>query len=149
MLRRFILTMLVVSSTTALAGTYELSRLRVARTEVQLAADAAALAGASIFAINPDDNQAARAEAKQFAALNLVRGEPASLAPEDIVTVPAEGLIRVTVRASSNSRNVFRRLVWLLLGVRESSITASAAAVARASVPDRPEITPRLLRLIE
>jgi hypothetical protein len=141
--------MLIVGSTVALAGTYEMSRLRVARTEAQLAADAAALAGASIFAINPEDHQTASTEAIRFAALNLVRGEPASLAPEDIVTVPAEGLIRVTVRASTGSGNVFQRLLWLLIGVRASSVEVSAAAEARPPAPGRGHLPAKRLRLIE
>lgn len=149
MLRRFILTALVVGSTVALAGTYELSRLRVARTEVQLAADAAALAGASIFAFNPDDHNVARTEAVLYAGLNLVRGEPARLVPEDIEVIPGEGIIRVTVRASPGPANSFQRMLWLLLGVRGSTVTASAAAEAMAIVPGRRDVLPKTLKLIE
>ena len=74
-MRRFILAVLVIASTAGVAFTYEISLLQVARTEAQLAADAAALAGASIFAFNPGAQDAARFEAMRYAELNVVRGE--------------------------------------------------------------------------
>ena len=118
MVRRFILSVLVIASMAGLAATYEISSLRVARTEAQLAADAAALAGASIFAFDPGAQDAARAEAMQFAALNVVRGVGASLAVEDIELIPDEGLVRVTVHATLRPANGGQRLLWLLIGVR-------------------------------
>lgn len=148
-MRRLILSVLVIASMAALAATYETASLRVARTEVQLAADAAALAGASIFAMDPEAYSAARAEAVRFAELNVVRGSKASLPPEDIEVDAEESIIRVTVHASLRPSNVAQHALWLLIGVRRSTVTASAAAVARAYDPQKPERLPLVLRLVE
>ena len=149
MVRRFILSVLVIASMAGLAATYEISSLRVARTEAQLAADAAALAGASIFAFDPGAQDAAREEAMRYAELNVVRGVRASLASEDIEVIAEESIIRVTVNASLRPANGAQRLLWLLIGIRGSTIMASAAATARAYDPLNPERLPKVLRLIE
>lgn len=148
-MRRLILPVVMIASVTALAATYENISLQLARTELQLAADGAALAGAAIFAVDPNAQAAARAEAKAYAELNVVRGERVNLAPENIEVIAEEGIIRLTVHATVRPANVLQRVLWLLIGVRESTIEASAAAEARAPDPNRRDRPAKGLKLIE
>lgn len=146
---RIVFSVFVIGSLAGVATFYENSAMQAALYEVQSAADGAALAGAGIFAIDPNAVDAASVEARNYAALNFVRGERVELAPEDIEAIPDEGIVRVTVRVSMHPANLAQRVLWLAIGVRGSTITASAAAEARAPDPSRPDRAPKRLKLIE
>jgi Flp pilus assembly protein TadG len=114
----------------------EVGMMMVARTNLQSAADSAALAGASVLAKGKTETMVM---AKQYAAYHHYMGEPVQLADEDIqvgfwdpaaviFTEDVNGnAVRVITRIN-NSRLVF----GALLGTSEFSAAASSVAVAPA-----------------
>jgi len=112
----------------------DVAKLMATRTQLQNAADAAALAGASALDMTtgkvfPDT---ARMRAQAVAALNkaFVDGPTAiSLASAD-VTFPATNQVKVTVRRDANSGGSMITHVAQVIGVK--SLDMSATAVAKA-----------------
>ena len=110
-----------------------------ARFEVQAAADAAALAGAAQLLTTGGDKSSAMAEAQAVAHGNSVNGRPAELPDGDIAINVPEGIVKVRTHG--------RALPFSLPFLR-FEVTAEAAAEARGYSEDRPEVPPRMLRLI-
>lgn len=71
--------MFVVLLVTILCVVVEIAHLYLARTELENALEAAALAGADYWAKNPGDTGDARTRAQQYAAANTVDGQPVVL----------------------------------------------------------------------
>lgn len=113
----------------------DMGMLYTARTESQRVADGAALAGASQFIENPghpDLVGLVRAEAKEYAALNSVRGEPVVLQDTDIDVWPDDDSVRVTVRHVEGGVNgaiatYFGRILGFDTGEVITNATAWAA----------------------
>jgi hypothetical protein len=140
---RIVLAVALFALVSALAVTVEVATFAVARTEAQRAADAGALAGAAFLIFQPDDEFGARAEAQTFARLNTVRGRTPEVRPEDVVVNLDLGLVSVRVHATVHGLPTL--LSWIL-GVDAVSVSAEAAAEARAPREGRP---PKILKLVE
>lgn len=111
----------------------DVAKLATTRTQLQNAADAAALAGAT--AIDPDDGSlrpdSAIARAQHIASLNraFVNGpEPVNLQPEDI-SFPSPSEIRVIVRRDPGAGTAMVTHVARILGI--DGLDARAGASAR------------------
>ncbi len=101
-----------------------------ARNESQNVADGSALAGAGILIISPGNEDAARAEAKKFAAMNYVRGQPVTLQDEDIEIFLDEEKVRVWVRHTSDRGNPIGTFFAKVVGIETVDIVTMAAARA-------------------
>lgn len=107
----------------------DLGMLYTARTESQRVADGAALAGAAILFNQPTNEAGARQEAKTYAAMNNVRGEPVSLQDSDVEVFLNIRKVRVTVRHIDGGLNgpiptYFARI----LGFDQAEVVTVAAA---------------------
>jgi hypothetical protein len=106
----------------------DLGMAYTARAEAQRVADAAALAGASVFMVNPPQGgytAAAEARAREFAAMNTVRNRPVD--PDDDVMVwvqLAEGKVRVRVERRGLP-------TWFARFIGQDHVTVSALAAAQ------------------
>jgi hypothetical protein len=108
----------------------DLGLLFNARTEVQRVADSAALAGAAGLIDSPGNEALARQLATDYAMRNDVRAMGIELLPEDIDVELWRDRVRVrayrTTARGTGLANLFARI----LGQRESSVSAVAAAEA-------------------
>jgi hypothetical protein len=109
-----------------------------ARSEVQAAADAAALAGAAELMIS-GDTATAIAAAQTIARGNSVNGHPAELRREDIKIDVPEGIFSVRTHGPA---------LPIRLPVLRLEVSAEAAAEARTWSEDRPRVPPKRLKLI-
>lgn len=115
------------------------------RADLQAAADAAALAGASGLIVSPDE---ARARAAQFAAKNVAGGAPVVVLPDDIILGDWDpdgnsfvqvhpsmenraDAVRVTASLSAERGNALRLAFAQIFGSGEADVRASATAVYR------------------
>ena len=112
------------------------------QSELQLTADAAALAGAAHFLQDPDDSSGARLAAVKFAQMNPVRGRTLAFDPSGVAVDLDSG--RVTVRMHTKVLRLPAPLAWL-------RVSAEATAEAMAAWPDPEKRPPRMkkLRLID
>ena len=115
----------------------ELTAVRSARAEAQVAADAAALAGAGWLIVAPRDALGASGRAIEYANANTVRGRQLALSAEDITVDLDSG--RVTVRFRAKVLDLPPPLAWL-------HVTARATAEARSVSEGKP---PKMLRLLD
>lgn len=113
------------------------------RTQAQRVADAAALAGAGSLALYPDNVEAARREAMEYATKYELMNEPVDELEVDVFVDPVEDTVGVTVYRNEEHGNPLGTLFGGILGVE--SIDVSAHAVAKAQ-PARPKV-PCLLPL--
>jgi hypothetical protein len=119
----------------AMAIALDVGRLVTARTEAQRVADAAALAGAGILAVDPENEGSARTEAVQFAARNTVCGTPIDLEPEDVAVDLDASTVEVTVRCTAERGTAIRTFFARAFGVYQVDVTARARAIAEPAGP--------------
>jgi hypothetical protein len=131
--------MLVLLAGAAIA--LEMTVARPVRSEVQRAADAAALAGAAHLIADPDDESGARVTAIEFVQLNPVRGRQLELHPEDVTVDLDSG--RVMVRIRAKVLQLPAPLAWLSV-----SAEATAEGMAASLRPGKPARL-RRLRLVD
>ena len=129
-----------------LAFSIDFGYIVVTESELQNAADAAALSAASALSNGRDATIAA---AKEWAAKNIVAGEAVALATEDVelgfwdkdaasFTVIPEGssetpnAVRVTCPRTSARENPLKLFFGPILGVSDADLTVSAIASAKA-----------------
>jgi Putative Flp pilus-assembly TadE/G-like len=135
------LMMTVLIGASALA--IDLVSFYAARAEAQRAADAAALAGASIFVSSSctssgagactSQESAAAAEAVQVANQNLVAGQNPNTATSDVtfnMSVSSDPRISVTVQRSSSHGNALPTFFGKIFGVKTVNVSATATAEA-------------------
>lgn len=107
----------------------DLGMLYTARTESQRVADGAALAGAAILVNEPTNEAGARDEAKEYAAMNNVRGSPVTLQDPDIEVFLDIRKVRVTVRHIEGGVNgAIATLFGRILGRDLADVVTVAAA---------------------
>lgn len=127
------LSMVALLSAVALA--VDVGMLVTARTEAQRVSDLAALAGASILAVDPNAEGAARAEAIHFAALNSVQGDLAVVLPGDVdVNLDSSTVTVRMIRTQTRGTSVgtfFARV----FGVNSVDIATTATAIAEPVGP--------------
>lgn len=132
--RRGAVLMIVAGSLVVLLGiaalAIDLGIMYTARSEAQRAADAGAHAGAGLLLYAPDDEDGARALARQYAEANAVRGVTLEVLDEDIDVILAEQKVRVRVQRSQARGNPVATLFARILGINEVNISARAAAQA-------------------
>lgn len=119
----------------AMALAIDVGRMVTARTEAQRVADAAALAGAGILAIHPENEGSARTEATDFAARNTVCGDPILLEPGDVAVDLEASTVEVTVRCTEARGNPIETFFARAFGVRTVDVTARARAIAEPAGP--------------
>lgn len=127
------LTMVALLSAVALA--VDVGMMVTARTEAQRVADASALAGAGILAVEPDNEGGARSEAISFALQNSVRGTAAEVLPGDVDVDLDESTVAVTVRRTAARGNPLGTFFARVFGVNTVDITAYAKAIAEPVGP--------------
>jgi Flp pilus assembly protein TadG len=115
----------------------DVAKLMATRTQLQNAADAAALAGASALDLSTGvvDQDTALVRAQALAAANsafLDRMESVTLAAGD-VSFPARNQVRVTVRRSAGSGGAMVTHVAQVLGIRNLEVRATAVAQAETA----------------
>lgn len=121
----------MVALLSAVALAVDIGMMLTARTEAQVVADGAALAGARKLRDSQGNVSLARAEAMAAGSNdNVVRGKHVTILEEDVDVIPEEWTVRVRVhrtRARDNGLGTFFARVF---GLGEVDITASAAAWA-------------------
>ena len=120
----------MVALISAIALAVDVGMLVTARTEAQRVADLSALAGAGILAINPDDEDAARIEAINFALLNTVQGDIAVVLPGDVSVDLVESTVTVQVMRVQSRGTPVGTFFARVFGVNTVDITAVATAIA-------------------
>ncbi len=124
------LSMTALLSIVALA--VDVGMLYDVRTEAQRTADAAALAGAGTFIMDPQldasDEADARATAIDIGGRNLVYGDSAQILPEDVEVDLARGRVTVTVRRIGDRGNAIPTWFANVFGVGQADVAARAAA---------------------
>lgn len=128
------LTMVVLLSAVALA--VDIGMLVTARTEAQRVADASALAGAGILAVEPYNENGARTEAIAFASRNAVRGTPAIVLAGDVAVDLTASTVAVTVRRTAARGNPVGTYFARVFGVNTADISAYAKAIAEPVGPE-------------
>lgn len=101
-----------------------------ARTDSQLVADAAALAGAASFISEPDNSDRPRQWAIEYATKNDVHGSDADVLPEDVDVLMGEKKVRVRVRNVAERNNAIPTIFARVLGWEEMDVSTVAAAQA-------------------
>lgn len=127
------LTMVALLAAVSLA--VDVGMLVTARTEAQRVADASALAGAGILALEPDNEGGARTEAINFALQNSVRGTAAVVLPADVVVDLDSSTVAVTVRRTAARGNPLGTFFARVFGANTVDITAYAKAKAEPVGP--------------
>ncbi len=124
------ISMVAVVSAAAIA--IDIGKLLTARTEAQRAADAGALAAASAFIDDPDNAVTlAKARAKQYGELHLVRNQGVLIVPDEDVQVDVANLrVDVTVRHLISRSNPIPTFFARVFGVDNVDVQAHAAAEA-------------------
>ena len=121
----------MVAMLSAVALAVDVGMMMTARTEAQVVADGAALAGARKLRDTQGNVTEARVEAMAAGSNdNLIRGENVTILAEDVDVIPEEWTVRVRVhrtRARDAGLGTFFARVF---GIDEVDITASAAAWA-------------------
>lgn len=121
----------MIALTSAVALAIDVGMLATARGEAQSAADGAALAGAGMLIEAPQGATAARAQARNYAARNTIRGQPAAVLDEDVDVDLVNRLVTVRVLRTDTRDNAVGTFFARIFGVDEVNI--SAKATARAS----------------
>jgi hypothetical protein len=115
----------------ALALAIDVGLLYSAKGEAQKAADAAALAGAGSFVMDPGDAPAAKDLAETVGEQNDVRQEDVEIVPaEDIVVDAALQRVTVTVRRIAARGNPVSTYFARVLGINSADVEAVATAEA-------------------
>jgi hypothetical protein len=124
------LSMTALLSIVALA--VDVGMLYDVRTEAQRTADAAALAGAGTFVMDPEldaaDEDFARATSIDVGGRNLVYGDSAEILPEDVVVDLALRRVTVTVRRIGDRDNAIPTWFANVFGVGYADVAARATA---------------------
>lgn len=128
------LAMVALLSGVALA--VDVGMMTTARTEAQRVADASALAGAGILAVDPNNDGGARAEAIEYALRNSVRGTPAVVLDADVVVDLDESTVAVTLHRSTDRGNALETFFARIFGVNTVDIRAYAKAIAEPVGPN-------------
>jgi Flp pilus assembly protein TadG len=115
----------------------DVAKLMATRTQLQNAADAAALAGASALDMTTGKvvQDTARIRAQAISALNkaFVDGPTAiSLSTNDI-SFPANNRVKVTVRRDANSGGSMITHVAQVIGIKSMDVSATAVAIAESA----------------
>lgn len=110
-----------------------------ARTEAQRVADAAALAGAGMLAIDPENDGSARSEAIAYAHLNTVCSEPITLRPSDVEVDLVHSTVTVAVECTAARGNPIGTYFARVFGVESVDIRARAKAAAEPAGPESSE----------
>ena len=92
-------------------------------------------AGAGILAIDPDAESAARTEAIDFAALNLVQGDVAVVLPADVVVNLDSSTVTVDVRRIQSRGTAVGTYFARIFGVSSVDVSATATAIAEPVGP--------------
>lgn len=121
----------MIALTSAVALAIDVGMLTVARSEAQLAADGAALAGAVSLVQIPDSDGYARARAREFGGRNSIRGQTAVVLEEDVDVDLAARTVTVRVLRTEARDNPVGTFFARIFGV--NTVNISASAVARAS----------------
>jgi Flp pilus assembly protein TadG len=137
----------MVALTSAVALAIDVGMLTATRTEAQRVADAAAMAGAGSLIQYPNQSSAARAEAKETAGYNKIRGTQAQVLDQDVDVDLASREVTVRVLRTSDRGNPVGTFFARVFGVNTVDITADATAWASpaggincllpVTVPDR------------
>jgi hypothetical protein len=120
----------MVALTSAVALAIDVGMLTATRTEAQRVADAAAMAGAGSLIQYPNQSSAARAEAKETAGYNKIRGTRAQVLDRDIDVDLASREVTVRVLRTSDRGNPVGTFFARVFGVNTVDITADATAWA-------------------
>lgn len=128
------LTMVALLSAVALA--VDGGMILTARGEAQSVADASALAGAGILALDPENDGGARTEAISYALQNSVRGTPTVVLDGDVAVDLDESTVAVTVHRTVDRGNPLATFFARIFGVNAVSITAYAKAIAEPVGPN-------------
>ena len=114
----------------AVAIAVDVGRILTARAEAQRVADAAALAGAGILAVDPENDGGARTEATVYALRNTVCGDPITLLPEDVDVDLDESTVEVRVNCTTARGNPIGTWFARAFGVSSVNVRARAKAMA-------------------
>ena len=120
----------MVALTSAVALAVDVGMLTLARSEAQLAADGAAMAGASVLIDSPNNDEWATDEAMEFAASNNIRGTAAGVLEEDIEVDLTARTVGVQVLRTEARGNPIGTFFARIFGVNHVNITAYAKARA-------------------
>lgn len=127
------LSMVALLSAVALA--VDVGMMVTARTEAQRVADASALAGAGILAVEPENDGGARTEAISYALKNSVQGTPAVVLPGDVGVDLGASTVAVTVHRTTERGNAVGTFFARVFGVNDVDIRAYAKAWAEPVSP--------------
>jgi len=130
-----LIALVTIALLAAMALAIDVGRMVTARTEAQRVADAAALAGAGILAVDPENDGSARTEAVDFASLNTVCGDPIVLQPEDVAVDLDASTVEVIVRCTAERGNPIETFFARVFGVLTVDVTARALAIAEPAGP--------------
>jgi len=121
----------MVALLSAVALAVDVGMMVTARTEAQVVADGAALAGARMLRDTQGNIDDARAEAMAAGSNdNLVRGKLVTILEEDVDVIPEEWTVRVRVHRTRARDAGLGTFFAGIFGVHQVDVTASAAAWA-------------------
>lgn len=127
------LSMVALLSAVALA--VDVGMMMTARTEAQRVADASALAGAGILAVDPENDNGARAEAIAYGLRNQIRGDAVTVLPGDVDVDLDSSTVAVTVWRRDDRGTGLGTFFARIFGVDEVNISAYARAIAEPVGP--------------
>lgn len=120
----------MVALTSAVALAIDVGMMTVTRSEAQRVADAAAMAGAGALIQTPDNSAYARAQARETAGRNEIRGSQAQVLDQDVDVDLSTREVTVRVLRTAERGNPIGTFFARVFGVNTVDITADATAWA-------------------
>ncbi|MGD8496670.1 MAG: pilus assembly protein TadG-related protein [Gemmatimonadales bacterium] len=120
----------MVALTSAVALAIDVGMMTATRSEAQRVADAAAMAGAGALIQTPDNSAYARAQARETAGRNEIRGSRAQVLDQDVDVDLSTREVTVRVLRTAERGNPVGTFFARVFGVNTVDITADATAWA-------------------